>query len=550
MTRRVLPLALCVLALPLAQAQQGPATGDACQKLASLTLPATKVVSAHIVAAGAFTSPGPTLKDPVQKALFAGLPAFCRVVLMDRPTADSEIPIEVWLPASGWNGRFRGQGNGGFAGSIDYPGLAVAVTQGYASAATDTGHSAGGVDARWALDHPEKVIDFGYRAVHQTAVLAKTLVKAYYGSPVHYSYFVSCSDGGREALMEAQRFPEDYNGIVAGAPANNWTGLLTNALYNSQALLDDPASYISAAKIPAIDAAVRAACDSADGVKDGILNDPRQCHFKPSSMLCKGAENDSCLTAKQAHVLEVLYGGLHDSAGKLIFPGYLPGSEDGPGGWIPWITGPAPRQSLMYGFAVGYFSNMVYENKDWNFKDAVVADAYKAALARTASALDANDSNLNPFAAHGGKLILYHGWNDPAIASLSTVNYYNKVRETLGAKETGSFVRLFMVPGMQHCLGGSGATFFDQWGLPPAGVPNDAEHDIYLALEAWVEKDQAPERLIGTKIDEKAVPPRVLMTRPVCPYPQISKYKGSGDTNDAANFTCAAEPETSAKPAL
>jgi feruloyl esterase len=541
MLKRAAVSLVCMFSFSLGWTQQAPATNDACQKLASLTLSATKVVSAQIVLAGAFTPPDARQLNPADKALFAGLPAFCRVSLMDTPTPDSEIPIEVWLPEEGWNGKFRGQGNGGFAGQTDYAGLAVAVSQGYASGATDTGHRDMGTDPKWALGHPEKVIDYGYRAVHRTAVLAKTIAKAYYGSAVHSSYFVSCSDGGREALMEAQRFPDDYDGIVAGAPANNWTGLLTNALYNAQALLNDPASYISAAKIPAIDAAVKAACDSADGVKDGVLNDPRECHFNPSSMTCKGAENDSCLTAKQAHALEILYGGLHDSAGKLIFPGYLPGSEDGPGGWIPWITGAGPQRSLMYGFAVGYFTNMVYDRPNWEFKDAVIADAYKAALARTASALDANDPNLKPFAAHGGKLILYHGWNDPAIAALSTVGYYNHVRDTLGAKETGEFVRLFMVPGMQHCFGGPGATFFDQLGLPPAGLPNDAEHDIYLALEAWVENGKAPERLIGTKFDEKATPPRAIMTRPVCAYPLMAKYKGSGDTNEAANFTCVKE---------
>ena len=530
---------LCIFSFSLAWSQQSSAAADPCTKLASLTLPAAKVVSAQIVPAGAFTPPGNTPMLTPQKALFAGLPAFCRVVLMDTPTSDSEIPIEVWLPETGWNGKFRGQGNGGFAGQTDYPGLAVAVTQGYASAATDTGHPDMGTDPKWALGHPEKIIDYGYRAVHDTAVLAKVVVKAYYGSPVRFGYFVSCSDGGREALMEAQRFPHDYNGIVAGAPANNWTGLLTNALYNSQALLDDPASYISAAKIPAIDAAVRAACDTAGGVKDGVLNDPRRCRFNPSSMICKGAESDSCLTARQAHTLQILYGGLHDAAGKLIFPGYLPGSEDGPGGWIPWIIGSGPRQSLMYGFAVGYFGNMVYDKPDWNFKSAAIARAYKDALDKTARALDANDPNLKPFVAHGGKLILYHGWNDPAIAALSTVGYYNKVRETLGAKQTEASVRLFMVPGMQHCFGGPGATFFDQFGLPPAGVPNDAEHDIYLALEDWVEKGKAPERLIGTKFDDKATPPRVVRTRPICAYPQTAKYNGSGDTGNAANFTCA-----------
>lgn len=537
MGKHVVIAALCLFSLPMAAAQQA-STDDACAKLANVSLPTAKIASAQIVPAGTFTPPGAPDQNPGHKALYAGLPAFCRVTLLDAPSTDSAINMEIWLPAKGWNGKFRGMGNGGFAGSIDYVGSAVAVTQGYASGGSDTGHIASGIDATWAVAHPEKVIDFGYRAVHETASLSRTLIEAYYGSPAKHNYFVSCSDGGREALMEAQRFPDDYDGIVAGAPANNWTGLMANALYNSQTLLADPASYISAAKIPAIDAAVRAACDSADGVTDGVITDPRACGFKPASLVCKGAETDSCLTGPEAHALEILYGGLHDATGKLIFPGYLPGSEAGPGGWSTWITGPAPRMSAMYLFGANFFSSMVYEQPKWDFKQAVAADAFKDAVKKTAHALDANDPNLKPFASRGGKLILYHGWNDPAISALNTINYYEEVRKTSGPKATDSFVRLFMVPGMQHCFGGPGATYFDQLNLPTTAVPDDAQHDIYLAIEAWVEKGLAPERLVVTRIDDRQMPTSPLMTRPVCAYPLASKYNGTGDTNDAANFAC------------
>jgi feruloyl esterase len=508
--------------------------------LASLTLPGAKVVSAEVVAAGAFTPPDSSMLQPAQKALLGHLPEFCRVQVMATPSTDSAIPIEVWMPVKGWNGKFCGQGNGGFAGSIDFVGPAVALMQGYASGATDTGHSGGGGDASWALGHREKVIDFGYRAVHEMTAISKTVVQAYYGDAAKHNYFVSCSDGGREALMEAQRFPADYDGIVAGAPANNWTGLLTNALHDEQAMSGDPAGYIPATKLPAIDAAVRALCDAADGVTDGVIADPRECHFKPATLICKGAESDACLTAKQAHTLEVLYGGIHDAAGKLIFPGYLPGSELGAGGWGSWITGPVPGTSAMYVFSTSYFINMVYEKKDWNYKDAVIADAYQAALEKTRQMLDATDPNLKPFAAHGGKLILYHGWNDPGISPLNTLNYYNDVRAAVGPASADSFVRLFMVPGMQHCFGGPGATAFDQWEMPMTAVPDDAQHDVYLALEAWVERGSAPESMIAAKYDLTADPPKLQMTRPICAYPKAAKYKGSGDTNDAANFTCAA----------
>ncbi len=497
-----------------------------------------KIVSTQTVAAGAFMPPGAAMLNPSQKAIVAGLPAFCRVVVMDTPVADSAIPIEVWMPVKGWNGKFRGQGNGGFAGQTDYLALAVAVVQGYASGGTDTGHADTGPNPDWALGHPEKVIDFGYRAVHEMTVKSKAIVEAYYAKPAGHNYFVSCSDGGREALMEAQRFPADYDGIVAGAPANYWTHLIGNALYNSKALLLDPADYIPASKMPAIQAAALAACDSADGVTDGVIGDPRGCKFKPSTMVCKSAETDQCLTARQAHSLELLYAGGRDSKGKLIFPGYLPGSEDGPAGWIPWITGPAAEQSALYGFAVGYFKNFVYEKADWDYKKADIDDAIKLAMEKTAHAVDATDPNLKPFAARGGKLILYHGWNDAAISALNTINYYNDVRATLGTASTDSFVRLFMVPGMQHCFLGPGASFIDQLGMPSTAVPDDAQHDIYLALENWVEKGAVPESMVAAKYDLTATPPKLLMTRPICAYPKAAKYKGSGDTNDAANFTC------------
>ena len=414
--------------------------------------------------------------------------------------------------------------------------------QRYASGGTDTGHStASGIDGSWALGHPEKVIDFGYRAIHEMTAKSKAVVEAYYAKPAAHNYFVSCSDGGREALMEAQRFPADYDGIVAGAPANYWTHLIANALYNSRALFVDPADYIPGAKIPAIQAAALAACDSADGVTDGVISDPQNCHFKPATMVCKGAETNACLTARQAHTLELLYAGGHNSRGKLIFPGYLPGSEDGPGGWIPWITGPAPEQSALYGFATGYFKNFVYEKSDWDYKKADMDDAIKLAMEKTAHALDATDPDLKPFLARGGRLILYHGWNDPAISALNTVHYYNELRKATGAKQADAAVRLFMVPGTQHCAYGPGASIFDQWGMPQTAFPDDAQHDIYLAIESWVEKGEAPDHMVAAKLTDLGPAAHVLMTRPMCAYPQVAKYKGAGDTNDAASFTCVSE---------
>ena len=528
--------------VPCAQAGAGlappAAAPQTCEQLAQLALPDTKITSAQTVAAGAFAPPANTTPwlagDPT---FYKGLPTFCRVTAVAKPAPDSDIKIEVWMPSGGWNGKFRGQGNGGFAGEIDYHTLGLAVAQGYASAATDTGHAANGGDASWALGHPEKIIDFAYRAIHQMTLVGKATVKAFYGDAPQHSYFANCSNGGRQALMEAQRYPEDYDGIIAGAPANYWTHLLSSALYNAQTTTLDPASYIPTGKIPAIAKAVNEACDAKDGVADGILNDPRQCHFDPATLLCKEADSNACLTQPQVTTLNKLYQGAHDSKGREIFPGFVPGGEDGQGGWGLWITGPAPGKALLFVFGGGFFSDMVYEKADWDYKKANLDEAVAAADKKLASVLNATDTNLKPFESHGGKLIIYHGWNDSGISPLNSINYYESVQNKMGMQEADSFLRLYMVPGMQHCGGGPGPDVFGQMGF---STSNDPQHNIYLALEQWVEKGSAPSTVIATKQAGEGATAVVKMTRPLCAYPQVAKYKGSGDTNDAANFTCGA----------
>ncbi len=282
-----------------------------------LKIPDVTITLAQTVAAGTFAGPPAPFSGMDVSALYKGLPAFCRVVAEAKPTADSDIKIEVWLPVSGWNGKLQGLGNGGFAGLIDYPELGLSMSKGYAAAATDTGHTGSPVDAAWALGHPEKVVDFGHRGIHEMTRVAKEAVHAFYGKAPQRSYFAGCSDGGREALMEAQRYPADYDGILAGAPANYWTALLSTAAWDTQALTVDHASFIPQAKIPTIAAAVNGACDELDGVRDGILNDPRQCHFDPATIQCKeGEDNDKCLTAPQAVALKKIYAGLRDSHGQ------------------------------------------------------------------------------------------------------------------------------------------------------------------------------------------------------------------------------------------
>jgi hypothetical protein len=507
---------------------------DTCAQLMSTKFSGATIILADSVPAGGFAGPPAAFTGRDLTALYKHVPAFCRVVVVAKPTADSNIRIEVWMPASGWNGKLQGIGNGGFAGLIDFMQLGVGVMKGYAVTGTDTGHTGTPIDASWALGHPEKVVDFGHRGIHEMTRVAKEAVHAFYGKDPQHSYFSGCSDGGREALMEAQRYPADYDGILAGAPANNWTPLLSTAVSDTQALTLDPASFIPQAKIPAISAAVLKACDGLDGVRDGILNDPRQCHFDPATLHCKvGQDPDKCLTAPQTAALKKVYSGLHDAHGHELFPGFLPGAEDGQGGWALWITGAAPARSMMAFFGLGYFSNMVYEASDWDYKTFKLESGLKAAEEKTAGALNAVDPDLGPFKARGGKLIVYHGWNDPAIPALSTVNYYDSVVAKMGQSDADSFIRLYMVPGMQHCDNGPGADSFGQ-GAP---VPEDPQHNVDLALKQWVEKGTAPSTIIASKYgeDNRQHP---KMTRPLCAYPQSAKYTGKGDTNDAASFVC------------
>jgi len=498
-----------------------PAHAADCHALAHIALPDTTIVTAEPVVAGSFTPP--------YGARLTGLPAFCRVSGILHPTSDSVIRFEVWMPEKGWNHRFLGTGNGGFAGSIYYGQLGDSLKRGFATAGTDTGHQADAQDASWAYQHPEKITDFGYRAVHLTTERAKSIIDSFYGESPTKSYFDACSDGGREALMEAQRFPADYDGILAGAPANNWTKMVAATVDVTKVFIGNPAGYISSTKLPAITAAVLAQCDAQDGLKDGILNDPRTCHFDPAPLLCKQGDELSCLTAPQVASLKKIYAGGTDDEGHTIFPGLMPGDEAHL--WKSWLIGDGPNVSL---YTQNYFRYMVFDDPSWNALTASTDAAIHAADAKTAEALNATDPDLSRFAARGGKLILYHGWNDPAISPLNSIQYYEQVQAKMGEAKTADFARLYMVPGMGHCAGGPGAASFGQLGLTTAKGP---EFGIFDALEKWEEQDMAPGSIIATKYGTAK---KVEMTRPLCPYPQVAKYNGNGDPNDSASFACAA----------
>jgi hypothetical protein len=514
-----------------------PMFAATCESLASLKLAATTITSAKTVAAGAFHLP-PELQAPpalLQFSAFESLPAFCRVEGLMQPSSDSHIEFEVWMPAAGWNGKYQGAGNGGFAGTINYPDLAQSLLAGYAVSSTDTGHKGTATDARWALDHPEKIVDFGYRAIHETAEKSKAIVRAFYDEGPKHSYFSSCSNGGRQALMEAQRYPADYDGIIAGAPAGSFTHIVAAFTWDLKATEVEPASYIPAAKFPAIEAAAVAACDALDGVTDGVIDNPQKCHFDPAVLLCKGPESASCLTQPQVTALQKIYAGAKNTKGEQVYPGFMPGGESGPGGWPLWVAGPAPGKSLQYAFDTQGGAYLIYQNAAWDFRaynldrDVTVAD--DAAGGR----LNAVDPNLKALKNRGGKLILYHGWSDSALAPLATVNYYQDVVAKLGQKDTADFVRLYMAPGMQHCGGGPGP---DSFGATPR-VHADPDHSLTAALERWVEDGTAPGRIIATKYKASGGTGRVVArTRPLCPYPQVARYTGSGGTDEAANFTC------------
>jgi hypothetical protein len=508
-----------------------------CADLKALSLGDASITQSASVPAGPFAVPA----DPGAAEQTIPLPAFCRVQGVIAPTKDSHIEFEVWLPDAGWNGKYQGVGNGAFAGAIEYSndlgGLASALRTGYAAASTDTGHKGAGIDAGWALGHPEKVIDYGYRAIHETAEKSKAIIRAFYGEPAKHSYFSSCSTGGRQALMEAQRFPADYDGIIAGAPAANFTRILAAYIWNLHATRIDPASYIPIEKFAAIEAAAVAACDARDGLKDGIVNEPIRCEFDPTVLLCKGRDSDACLTAPQVAAVEKIYSGPRTRKGEQIYPGLERGGE---AGWAGWVAGPTPEESAQFVFGTQALANLVFQNATYDYKAFDIDGDTKAADDRVGGTLNAINADLSTFERRGGKLILYHGWSDPALPPTGTIDYYGRAAAWLGNTGTEDTLRLYMVPGMEHCGGGPGANNF---GATPGMVPAepDPTRNMTAALERWVERGTAPSVIVATKYNTEDDPASgVEFTRPLCPYPQVARYKGSGSQNDASNFNCAA----------
>ncbi len=491
--------------LALALTSASLIASPACDKIVSTTFPDATITNAQSVAAGALTLPGGRGNSADQ---YKDLPAFCRVSATLKPTPDSDIKIEVWLPESGWNQKYQAVGNGGWAGVISYSALAEALRSGYATSSTDTGHVGG--RGTFAFGHPEKLIDFGWRSQHEMTVKSKALITAFYGNAPHLSYWNGCSTGGRQGLKEAQKFPNDYDGVIAGAPANR-TAL---ALWIAFAELKDPASHIPASKYAMVHQAVIAACDANDGLKDGLIDDPSKCKFDPKTIQCKEGDEPNCLTAPQAEAVKKIYtAATNPRTGQTLFPSLVPGSELG---WAVLGAGPEASQIILDQYQYVAFQDPKWDWRTFDFDKDIARSETPDILV-----MNATDPNLKPFFSHNGKVILFHGWSDPNISPLSTVQYYKSVVDTLGGeKNTSNSIRLFMEPGMGHCGGGEGPNKFD----------------VVSAMENWVEKGSAPQSMIASH----STAGKVDRTRPLCPYPQVAKYKGSGSIDDAANFACMA----------
>jgi feruloyl esterase len=480
-----------------------------CESLKSVSLPNVTVTSAETVAAGPFVPPAGSGNTPAQAAqgvqAAQPIPAHCRVTLVLTPSSDSHINAELWLPSTEWNGKFMAVGNGGFGGPLTvngYNDMQAGLRRGYATAGNDTGHTAAdGPEGMFGLGHPEKVIDFSHRAMHEMTVTAKRLIAEFYGKAPELSYYKGCSTGGRQGLMAAQRFPDDFDGIIAGAPANRHVRFHIANLALSVALARHPEGAITAKKAEMVSKALLNACDR---YKEGFVNNPRACRFDFAQLACAAEDTESCLTPAQRKTVETFYGGVKDSKGELIYSGRALSSplralgppKDVPGGGYDTVR-------------IWAFQNEKYDWKTFDLdRDLPIIEA-------KVGFVDANDPDLTKFKAHGGKLLLYSGWSDDAITPENTVTYYESVVAKMGARQ--GVARLFMVPGMGHCRGGAGPNTFDTLGT----------------LEAWREKGFMPSEITAFNPDSG-------LSRPLCAYPRYAKYNGTGNMKDAANWQCVA----------
>ncbi len=534
-----------VLAPAPSAAQKVPPASAACERLASLSLPDVTITMAQVVAAGAFTPPPPSAArgaggssafanalGPVPDVpgrvtantaglglgynggrgipAYSTLPAFCRVAATLRPSPSSNLYMEAWLPAAGWNGRFRGASPNGLGGIVNYNAMAVALADGFAVASTDTGHQ-GGATA-WMQD-AEKVTDFAGRAMHETTLAGKAMAASYYGTAPSRSYMIECGGGSNAALHEVQKYPGDYDGVVVGGHAAHLTRQIFGQLWLWQATHDHDVPIFTPAKLSVIHEAVLAKCDRLDGVKDGLLEDPTRCTFDPKEIECASGDGANCLTAAQVEAARKIYAGpVNPRTGERIWSPLYRGSELD---WSFFTEAAAP-----IGIATATLRDEILKNPAWDFRTTPIDYDRGVALADRSdiSRVNASNADISAYVKRGGKLILSGGWNNALVPAGAVVDYFTRVTAAIGKPAVDRTVRLYMVPGMIECNGGPGTDTFDMLGV----------------MRRWVERGESPKAVIASRVEHG----KVVRTRPLCPYPQVATYKGAGSTDEAKNFVC------------
>lgn len=498
--------------------------------LDSLELPGVQFRAVVPIAAGAFTPP--RASTPL-----VDVPAFCRVSAVTTPAPETTVEFEVWVPTP-WNGKIVTTGNGGYSNALSYRDMVNALRQGYATIGGDTGHqTATPDDLLWGASHPARIAEWGSHSIHSITVPGKRIVERLGGAAPRRAYFYGCSTGGHQAYAEMQRYPEDFDGVIAGAPGNNRVRLNAGFLWQFLANRRRGAEaepILPAHKLPAITKAVVAACDGLDGVTDGVIDDPRRCAFDPASMLCTSSDGPGCLTQPQVEAFaRMSRGAQNPRTGEQIYPGWPRGSEalttlpDGrpSSGWHQYWGGAEPTR-------VNFWRYWLFSDPRWDWWSFDFDRHMSLADETLGSLIDQNSVVLDTFKRRGGKAVVFQGWQDPVVNALDTIAYVDRLRARQGPTETDGFFRLFLVPGMGHCGGGTGATVFGNSGERPPVV--DVDHDLLMALDAWVEQGRVPERLIAARVENG----RTTRTRPLCAYPKRAVYAGAGSTDDAASFVC------------
>ncbi len=534
----VLIVGLAVHAGSVGAQERAQTAGDAqCTGLAKLALPHATVTLAEARHDGAFHENADIDGKPFDHT---GLPAFCRVTGTSSPVPGSKIGFEVWLPLDGWSGRLHMVGNGAYSDRLYYGQVAARLRNGDVGVATDTGHAGG--DLKFGAGHPERIVDWGHRAVHESAVAAKAITAAFYGAGPRLSYFSGCSTGGHQALSEAERYPADFDGIIAGDPGNNRTNLNLTFLWHflkNHPKGDNSTQIVPNDKLRMVCQAAVAACDALDGVKDGVINDPRQCTFDVATLACKAGDGPDCLTPPQVEAVKAMYTAPRDArTGQPLYASFLPGSEgsehtakDARPGWSSYWANPRKPDEPQ---RVEFFRQWTFDDPKWDWWRFDWGRDIDAVRAKVSPMVDAASADLSAFHARGGKLILFMGWDDPVGAAMDIVGYHDRIAHH------EDFVRLYMVPGMWHCAEGAGATNFSTATRDSVPPVSDARHDMAKVLENWVEKKEEPREIVATKFEgAEARHGRgaILFQRPLCVWPKVARYRG-GPAEKAESFEC------------